>query len=133
MIKRPLHMQFGDAVLAGRKITTIRCKPWPVGVPIMLYHWAGAAYRSKQINLAAVEVLETMPIEISNPEFGTIHFNIRWVGKPSWLYGRPLWSCEGFANREAMEAWFCREVPHGDTEIRHLMHFRLLNRVESTA
>lgn len=123
MIKRPLHFQFCDAVREERKITTIRQKPWPIGVPIMLYNWAGPAYRSKQIDVAAVEVIETMPIEISRPEFGGIHFSIRRVA------GRPLWSCEGFKDQDAMDSWFLAEICAGDKETRHLMRFRLIKKL----
>lgn len=124
MIKRPLHFQFRDAVLEDRKITTIRRTPWPVGVPIMLYNWAGRAYRSKQINVAAVVVEEVMPIEIHLPEFCHIHFSIRRVA------GRPLWSCEGFRDQDAMDSWFLGELCPGDRETRYLMRFK---RVKGTA
>ena len=56
MIKRPLDPKFSDAVREGRKVTTIREKPWPVGKPIMLYNWSGIPYRSKHIDVASVKV-----------------------------------------------------------------------------
>jgi hypothetical protein len=46
MLKRPLNSRFNDAVLANQKITAILDKPWPIGVPIMLYNWTGAAYHN---------------------------------------------------------------------------------------
>ena len=65
MIKRPLNPRFSDAVREGRKFTTIRADLWPVGVPIMLYNWSGAAYRSKQIDVAAIIVQGFWLIEIT--------------------------------------------------------------------
>ena len=69
MIKRPLNSRFSDAVLEGRKVTTIRDTPWPVGKPIMLYNWSGAAYRSPQIDVAAVLVVETTLIRIGTANY----------------------------------------------------------------
>lgn len=123
MIRRPLHVQFNDEVLEERKITTIRREPWPLGVPIMLYNWAGVAYRSNQINVATVEVIEERPITIEVPVFSEIYFSISRVA------GRPLWACEGFRDRDSMDSWFYREVKLGTSEVRHLMQFRLLERV----
>lgn len=96
MIKRPLHPRFSDAVLAGRKTTTIRPKPWPtkkrcpacngqggdggpdvchecegageIPVPIMLYNWSGLPYRSKQVDVAAVICTGTKPLRIERHE-----------------------------------------------------------------
>ncbi len=50
MIKRPLTQRFHQKVIEGIKISTIRPNPWPVGVPIQLYHWEDKPYRSKQVN-----------------------------------------------------------------------------------
>ena len=43
MLKRPINSRFRELVLRDEKTTTIRDKPWPVGVPIMLYSWTGSA------------------------------------------------------------------------------------------
>lgn len=61
MLKRPLNSRFTAAVRIGRKITTIRDKPWRTDLSVMLYNWSGAAYRSKQIDVAAVQVLGVRP------------------------------------------------------------------------
>ncbi|MCL5460053.1 hypothetical protein M3M33_15560, partial [Loigolactobacillus coryniformis] len=74
MIKRPLNAQFSNAVLEKRKITTIREKPWPVGVPIMLYNWSGAAYRSPQIDVGVVTVSGWWPITIAHTESGEMRY-----------------------------------------------------------
>lgn len=55
MHRRPLSWQFNQAVLEGRKISTIRAKRWPIG-PIQLYNWSGKPYASKQENVAVVSV-----------------------------------------------------------------------------
>lgn len=36
MIRRPLNSRFNQKVLDQIKVTTLRDKPWPVGVPIQL-------------------------------------------------------------------------------------------------
>ena len=121
MIKRPLNPQFSSAVLEGRKFTAIREKPWPVGVPIMLYNWSGAAYRSKQVDVAAVKVLGYWPIQITHTD----------NGKMRYAYGmeneKALWETEGFESREAMDEWFRKVVKPGRIVTKHLMRFRLLN------
>ena len=122
MIKRPLNPQFSAAVLEGRKFTTIREKPWPVGVPIMLYNWSGAAYRSKQIDVAAIIVEEVQPIEIDMPEFGEPAYYPRKLD-----CGCPLWISEGFDSQDSMDSWFYKVVKTGQTATKSLMKFRLLN------
>jgi hypothetical protein len=119
MIKRPLNTRFSTAVLEGRKTTTIREKPWPVGVPIMLYNWSGAAYKSKQIDVAAVMVEGVHPIEISHDEKMGMRYSIYAVEKIA------LWSTEGFASRAEMDAWFRSVVKPGQTVVKTLMRFRL--------
>ncbi|MEI6178310.1 MAG: hypothetical protein WCS43_15565 [Verrucomicrobiota bacterium] len=121
MIKRPLNPQFSSAVLECRKFTTIRDKPWPVGVPIMLYNWSGAAYRSKQIDVAAVMVEGVHPIEISHDETMGMRYSMHAVGQIA------LWSTEGFGSRAEMDAWFRPIVKPGQTVAKVLMRFRLLN------
>jgi len=82
MIKRPLNSRFSDAVREGRKITTIRDNPWPVGKQIMLYNWSGAAYRSKQNDVAAVTVLATSPVTISRVG-DAMTYAIKYWAEPS--------------------------------------------------
>lgn len=125
MIKRPINSRFSTAVLEGRKVTTIRDKAWPVGVPIMLYNWTGAPYRSKQADVAPVVVVETTPIRIGrlrgetgfmcyHPENG-IH------------RGRLLWECEGFFSQAEMDDWFRATLKPGQWLTKALMCFRLPN------
>lgn len=122
MIKRPLNIRFNQAVLEGRKFTTIRGNPWPVGVPIMLYNWSGAAYRSPQVNVAVVNVLEIWPITISQTVTGSMHY----------AYGMetevPLWEHEGFNSPEQLDEWFRSLAKPGQTLTKPLMRFRLVER-----
>jgi hypothetical protein len=120
MIKRPLNPRFTAAVLDGRKFTTIREKPWPVGVPIMLYNWSGKAYRSPQINVAAVKVMGYWPIHIEHQKDGEMLYN---VGMEN---AKPLHEMEGFESREAMDDWFRSVVKPGYVITRYLMRFSLL-------
>lgn len=121
MIKRPLNSRFRELVLCGKKTTTIRDKAWPVGVPIMLYNWSGAAYRSKQIDVAAVIV----------KGFWTIRITHKPDGDMIYAYGRvnsqPLHETEGFASRAEMDAWFRPLVKRGETVEKILMLFGLSN------
>ena len=121
MIKRPLNKIFSAAVLEGRKFTTIREKPWPVGVPIMLYNWSGAAYRSKQIDVVPIIVMGFWPIEIAQTEEGIMRYS----------YGmekaKPLWQTEGFESASALDAWFRPHVNPGQSVTHQLMEFRLAN------
>ena len=122
MIKRPLHPQFTAAVLAGRKITTIRDQPWPVGKPIMLYNWSGAAYRSKQINVAAIVVQGYWPIEITRHADGAM----RYEGGMAFA---PLFQTEGFADSAALDEWFRPLVKPGHTIKKYLMRFKLREKI----
>lgn len=119
MIKRPLHERFTPAVREGRKTTTIRKNPWPVRKPIMLYNWSGKAYRSKQVDVAAVVVIGFWVIRITHREDGGMIY----------AYGRenerPLHETEGFASRAEMDEWFRPKIKRGETITRHLMNFRL--------
>lgn len=98
MIKRPLNVRFRNPVLTGVKTSTIRNKPWPVGVPIMLYNWSVAAYRSPQLDVAPVIVRETRAIRITHREDGDMIY----------AYGQPqerlLHETEGFASRAELDA-----------------------------
>lgn len=121
MIKRPLNPRFREAVLADGKTTTIRDKPWPVGVPIMLYSWSGAPYRSKQIDVAPVIVKGFWTIRITHLEDGGMLY----------AYGRvnaqPLHETEGFASRAEMDEWFRPLVKPGQTVEKTLMRFSRSN------
>lgn len=121
MIKRPLNERFTKAVLAGRKITTIRDKEWPVGVPIMLYNWSGKPYRSKQINVAAVKVIGFWTIEIAHRSDGIMLYACVMENK------RPLYDTQGFGSREEMDDWFRAVVPVGHMVSKRLMLFSLSN------
>jgi hypothetical protein len=121
MLKRPLSPRFREPVLADQKTTTIRDKPWPVGVPIMLYNWRGAAYRSKQVDVAPVIV----------KGFWTIRITHREDGGMLYAYGRvnetPLHETEGFVSRAEMDEWFRPLVKPGQTLTKTLMLFRRAN------
>ena len=120
MLKRPLHPRFGPKVLAGIKRTTIRDTPWPLGKPIMLYHWTGKPYASPHQDVAVIEVEHTQPMEITVPAFGSPHYSPRTVA------GQPLWQLEGFESQDAMDAWFLPLIKPGQTLQKHLMLFKLL-------
>jgi hypothetical protein len=125
MIKRPLNPRFETAVLEGRKFTTIRKNPWPCWKPIMLYRWSGAAYRSPQINIAAIQVEETLEMLVTHDRDGGIVF-----GRDK-IDGIPIHKTEGFANAGEMREWFAKVVPVGKTVELALMRFSLL-KTEST-
>jgi len=120
MIKRPLNPRFADKVLAGHKTTTIRRKPWPVGVPIILYRWSGKPYASKQLNVTAVIVTATTPILITRPVDGNLIYAYKPPGEP-----RPIWETEGFKNTIDMDAWFRPLIKPGHCLDQHLMTFTL--------
>ena len=88
----------------------------------MLYNWSGAAYRSKQVDVAAVIVEAAHEISMWE-QSGT--YKIRPAEEIN--LGKPLWQCEGFASREDMDAWFREVVKPGQVVTKHLMRFRLLN------
>lgn len=121
MIKRPLHPQFREPVLRDEKTTTIRDKAWPVGVPIMLYNWSGAAYRSKQIDVAPVIVKGFWTIRITHYENGKMRYE---CGKES---GPALYKSEGFASTDDMDDWFRPLVKPGQTVEKTLMLFSRSN------
>ncbi len=121
MLKRPVTPCFNSAILSGRKFTTIRSKPWPCWKPIMLYNWSGAAYRSKQIDVAAIEVEEVLEMFITHDRDGGIVFSRAHID------GIPIHKTEGFDNAGQMQEWFARVVPVGKTVELALMRFRLLN------
>jgi len=120
VIKRPLNERFRNAVLQGEKTTTIRDKPWPVGVPIMLYSWEGLAYRSKQIDLCPVKVVGFWRIRITHHTDGAMGVE---CGRET---NKPLWQTEGFADPEEMDAWFKPLVKPGQTVEKWLMNFQTI-------
>lgn len=121
MIKRPLNSRFREQVLADKKTTTIRDKAWPVGVPIMLYNWSGAAYRSKQVDVCPVIVRGFWTIIITHNPGGTMVYE---CGKES---GPALYKTEGFASQEEMDAWFRPLVKPGTGMKKTLMLFSRSN------
>lgn len=122
MIKRPLHQEFGPKVLAGIKVTTIRDNPWPIGKPIMLYHWSGRAYASKHADVAAVVVLGVRTIRITHREDGGMLYS---YGQPM---ERRIHETEGFESRQQMDEWFRPLVNRGLTVTKYLMRFHLVER-----
>lgn len=124
MIKRPLNPNFSQAVLEGRKFTTIREKPWPVRKPIMLYNWTGAPYRSKQRDVAAIVVQGFWPIEIAHHADGSMTYSHGMEN------AKRLHETEGFPSREAMDEWFRKIVKPGQIARMTLMRFRLATRQE---
>ena len=124
MIKRPLDPRFSEAVKEGRKFTTIRKTPWPVGTPIMLYNWSGKPYRSKHIDVA--------PVKVSG--FWTIRITRNDDDSMSYEYGmenaKPIHETEGFESADAMDAWFRPLVKQGQSVEKSLMRFSLLNERE---
>lgn len=121
MIKRPIDPRFNQAVLDGRKFTTIREKPWPVWKDVMLYNWSGAAYRSKQVDVAAVIVESETEILICNDGHAVTFY-------PDDVDGISLHETEGFESRSDLETWFAKVVKPGERATKHLMRFRLLRK-----
>ncbi len=119
MIKRPLNSRFNAAILSGRKVTTIRSKPWPVWKDVMLYNWSGLPYRSKQIDLCPVVVESETQIIISNVK-GVLSFY------PDKVDGTSLFITEGFNSQSDLEEWFSKLVKPGQTITKHLMRFRVI-------
>jgi hypothetical protein len=117
MLKRSLNPRFRDPVLRGEKTTTIRDNAWPLGVPIMLYNWSGAAYRSKQSDVAPVMVKGYWTILITHNPDGTMVYE---CGKES---GPALWQSEGFLSQSEMDDWFRPLVPRGTGVSKTLMRF----------
>lgn len=120
MTRRPLNIRFADAVPSCIKTTTLRDKPWPVGVPIQLYHWLGAPYRSKQLNCAVIVVESTERIQITRTVLGLGYWK---DGTDEFLTG--LWRTEGFRSQADMNDWFFPLVKCGTTVDKYLMRFRL--------
>ncbi len=121
MIKRPLDARFSSAVLEGRKTTTIRDNAWPVGVPIQLYNWSGAPYRSPQTDVAVVIVQGFWSIQITSLQSREMIYECGKESAPA------LWESEGFVSQEEMDEWFRPLVKPGKTITKTLMRFRLAN------
>lgn len=121
MIRRPISSQFGPAVFEDRKTTTIRPNPWPVGVPIQLYHWEGKPYRSKQINLAVVIVEAVTAICITHPVQQPLIYAYKI---PAAQKNRQLWETEGFQCRADLDNWFRPLIKPGSDIVHHLHTFR---------
>ncbi len=124
MTKRPLDTGFRSAVVALIKIATMRKNPWPIGVPIMLYSWAGKPYRSKHDDLIPVIAESATKVKIQRVG-DSIAYQV-----PEQLLPRPLWQCEGFDSQELMDAWFLKLVAPGKSIERYLMIFRPLTETE---
>lgn len=129
MIKRPLNEGFRDKVLEEIKFTTIRDKAWPVGVPIMLYSWTGAPYRSRHLDLCAVVVRASCPIWIHRS-----HTHESWGEAMGYEITAPakqhfghfqLWKSEGFDSAEEMDAWFRPLLKVGERRMKWIMKFDL--------
>jgi hypothetical protein len=103
MIKRPLDSRFSAAVRAGVKMTTIRAKAWPVGKLVMLYNWTGSPYRSKQSDVAAVEILASSEIQIRHGDV------MQYQISGTWHIG-PLWKTEAFKSQAEMDEWFRKVI-----------------------
>lgn len=87
----------------------------------MLYNWSGAAYRSKQADVAPVIVKGFWPITIAQTEDGEMRYAYGMENE------KPLWETEGFESREAMDEWFRAVVRPGQSVTRWLMRFSLAN------
>lgn len=100
-----------------RKVTTIRESAWPVGKPVMLYHWSGKPYRSKQVDVCVVRVIAVHSINITRWADGSMGFYC-----PSFIR-EPLWYVEGFGTKGEMDEWFAAKMKPGTLVWRALMHF----------
>ena len=90
----------------------------------MLYNWSGAAYRSPQIDVAAVTVESTSPIIINRLPSGAVLYVYSTGGDERLAC---LWACEGFEDGHEMDAWFSAKMKPGQSVTKHLMLFRLSN------
>ena len=123
MIRRPFMSRFRQPILDEVKFTTIRKKPWPIGVPIMAYEWSGLPYRSPQIEIAPVIVSETTLIRIGVSDDAKLIF---FHPARNIHVGFHLWQSEGFFSQEEMDDWFRAKIKPGQTIERHLMRFSLI-------
>jgi hypothetical protein len=56
MIKRQLDKRFARLVLKGTKDTTIWDGPWPLGVPIRLFHYGKKSGKTVEIEVGTIIV-----------------------------------------------------------------------------
>lgn len=128
MIKRPLDRRFAEAVKEGRKITTIRKTSWPLHTPIMLFHWEYKPYRSKHMNVCAVQAILAKQCKITHYHGGEMEYIV-----DPFLLGMfnatdfHLWEAEGFNSKQAMDEWFREAVPAGSSEFFYIMMIQLLD------
>lgn len=83
----------------------------------MLYNWSGAAYRSKQSDVASVMVKGFWTILITHNPDGAMVYE---CGKES---GPALYESEGFTSQAEMDDWFRAVVPRGTGVAKTLMRF----------
>lgn len=119
MIKRPLNARFTELVKSGVKTSTIREKPWRIGIPIMLYNWSGRPYNSPQVDVAPIIVHETRVIRITHMENGVMLYEYGQVNENS------LHNTEGFSSRDELDAWFRPLIKRGETVEKAIMFFCL--------
>jgi hypothetical protein len=85
----------------------------------MLFNWSGKAYRSKQVDVAAVKATGYWTIRITHREDGGMIYAYGQVNE------HPLHETEGFATRADLDAWFRPLVKPGQTVVKYLMRFKL--------
>lgn len=130
MIKRPINSTFREKILAKEKISTIRAKPWPLCVPIMLFSWEDKPYRSKHKDLAVVVVQAILPIAISRSTSNALTYsysNRKGSCLEMSIFGKPLFEAEGFDSADQMDAWFAKLVKKGESINQFIMLFNLCN------
>ena len=123
MIKRVVSERFKAVILDGTKTTTIRDRDWPIGRPIMLFHWAAKPYRSKHVDIHEVHVKIRWPIEIEHRSDGQMAFHVGMDQSKA-----PLWKTEGFSSITEMDDWFRPLVTRGRSSWKVLMRFELAPR-----
>ena len=124
MIKRSFQRRFRTPVRQAIKTTTIRDKPWPVGVRIMAFSWEAKPYRSKHADICPIIVERTEPILLTFQQGGDAV--LYHLPQGPWENPRPLWATEGFNSQEDMDSWFLK-IPGKKPKFlsKHLIHFRL--------
>jgi len=85
----------------------------------MLYNWQGKAYRSKQCDIAVIEVQEVLDVGIFHDPDGHLVFDRDYID------GIPLHKTEGFEDHGQMQEWFSKVIPIGETMEFSLMRFRV--------
>lgn len=118
--------RFRQPILEEVKFTTIREKPWPIGVPIMAYEWLGTPYRSKQAEICPVIAEKTTLIEIWTCVKGEA---ITFTPAKKIHGDVPLWKCEGFHDEREMKDHFLSKLGPDQKVTMHLIRFRRLIKV----